>query len=73
MKKEGINAIKSDYFTPELNLSKGNYSRYKPNSLDKINIKNAIKVISKSNDYTHSQAAVSRNKKVIAIEGKGGN
>jgi UDP-2,3-diacylglucosamine hydrolase len=72
LKKEGINTIKSDYFTPELSLSKGNYSKYKPNFLDKINIENAIKVISKSNDYTYSQAAISRNNKVIAIEGKEG-
>ena len=72
LKKEGVNTINSNYFTPELSLSKGNYSRYKPNFLDRINIKNAINVLSKFNDYTHSQAAVSRNKKIIAIEGKEG-
>ena len=72
LKKEGINTINSNLYTPELSLRKGNYTRYKPNILDKLNISNAIKVLSKSNDYTHSQGAVSRNKKVIAIEGKSG-
>ena len=71
-KREGINTISSNFFTPELSLSKGNYSKYKPNVLDKQNISIAIKALSRSNDYTHSQAAVSRNKKIIAIEGKGG-
>ena len=55
-----------------MSLSKGNYTKYKPNILDKSNIKKAIKVLSRSNDYTYSQGAVSRNKKIIAIEGKGG-
>ena len=71
-KKEGINTITSNYFTPELSLSKGNYSKYKPNILDKLNIVTAIKFLSKSNDYNHIQGVVSRNKKIIAIEGKEG-
>jgi len=72
LKKEGINTISSNFFTPELSLRKGNYSKYKPNALDKMNISIGIKALSKSSDYTHSQAAVSRNKKIIAIEGRGG-
>ena len=72
LKKEGIKTVHSNFFTPELSLSKGNYSKYKPNILDKLNIENAIKVLSKSNDFTHAQAAVSRDNKNIAIEGKGG-
>jgi UDP-2,3-diacylglucosamine hydrolase len=71
-KTEKIDTIRSNWFTPELSLSKGNYTKYKPNILDKSNIKKAIKVLSRSNDYTYSQGAVSRNKKIIAIEGKGG-
>ena len=69
---DAINTISSNFFTPELSLKKGNYSKYKPDALDKLNISVAIKSLSKSNDYTHSQAAVSGNKKIIAIEGKGG-
>jgi len=72
LKKESINTISSNWFTPELSLTKGNYSKYKPDAIDKINIANSIKVLSKSNDYTHSQGVVSRDKKIIAIEGKEG-
>ena len=67
-KKEGIKTISSNYYTPELSLSRGNYSKYKPNRLDKNNIKNTIKVLSKSNDLSFSQAAVFRNNKIISIE-----
>ena len=72
LKREGINTIKSNLYTPELSLTQGNYSKYKPNVLDKLNISTAIKALSKSNDYSYSQGAVSRNKKIIAIEGKEG-
>ena len=41
-KKEGIKTINSTFFTPELNFSKGNYTRYKPDIIDKRDIKNAI-------------------------------
>ena len=71
-KKEGIKTINSNYLTPELSLSKGNYSKYKPNILDKLNMVTAIKFLSKLNDYSHIQGAVGSNKKIIAIEGKGG-
>ena len=71
-KKEGIITVNSNWFTPELSLSKGNYSKHRPNVSDKTNIINAIKILSKSNDYTYSQGAVSRENKIIAIEGKGG-
>jgi DUF1009 family protein len=72
LKKEGISTIKSNFYTPELSLKKGNYSKQKANSADKINITYAIKILSKSNDFNNTQAAVSRNKKIIAIEGNGG-
>ena len=45
-KKEGIKTIKSTFFTPELSLSRGNYTRFRPDKVDKINIKNAIKLLS---------------------------
>jgi UDP-2,3-diacylglucosamine hydrolase len=72
LKREGITTINSNFFTPELSLNKGNHSKYKPNALDKLNIRTAIKTLSKLNDYKHSQGAVSSNRKIIAIEGKGG-
>ena len=35
LKKEGIKTVSSTQFTPELNLSRGNYSKYKPDKEDK--------------------------------------
>ena len=71
-KKEKITTISSLAFNPELTLKKGNYSKIKPNREDKIDIHQAIKTLSRLGKYTFSQGTVVRNKKVIAIEGKGG-
>ena len=38
LKKEKIQTIKSDTFTPEINLRKGNYTKIKPNAFDKKDI-----------------------------------
>ena len=70
-KKEGIKTVSSTFFVPELNLSKGNDSRYKPDIIDKIDIKNAIKFLNKSKPYSHVQAAVGKNNSVI-LEKKSG-
>ena len=72
LKNEKITTISSTTFTPELSLTKGNYSKIKPNVQNKKDISLAIKALNKTNAYSHSQGAVSRNNKVIAIEGKGG-
>tara|TARA_Y100000590_G_scaffold54956_1_gene57467 strand:- start:1085 stop:1879 length:795 start_codon:yes stop_codon:yes gene_type:complete len=72
LSQEGIRTISSLTFNPELTLKKGNYSKTKPNSEDKGDIKKAINTLNKLGKYTFSQGAVVRNKKVIAIEGKGG-
>ena len=64
-KNEKIKTISSSFYTPELNLSKGNYSQYRPNKEDKIDINNALKVLNKSNQYNHIQAAISRDNSVI--------
>ena len=71
-KKEGIRTITSNYYTPELSLSRGSYSKYQPNRLNKINIANTIKSLSKSNDYSYTQGAVCRNNKIIAVENNKG-
>ncbi len=71
-KKEKIKTISSVAFNPELTLKKGNYSRTKPNREDKLDINLAIKTLNRLGKYTFSQGTVVRNKKVIAIEGKGG-
>ena len=59
-------------FNPELSLTKGNYSKIKPNKQDQLDIKKAIKTLNNLKQYNFSQGVVVRNKKVISIEGKGG-
>ena len=55
-----------------MTLKKGNYSRIKPNKEDRIDIIRGIKTLNKLGKYNFSQGVVVRNKKVVAIEGKGG-
>ena len=71
-KEEGFSTISSLTFNSELTLKKGNYSKIKPNRDDNIDIKKAITTLSKIGKYNFSQGVVVRNKKVIAVEGKGG-
>ncbi|WP_075501642.1 LpxI family protein [Candidatus Pelagibacter communis] len=59
-------------FNPELSLKKGNYSKFKPNKQDQLDIKKAIKILNNLREYNFSQGVVVRNNKVVSIEGKGG-
>jgi len=59
-------------YNPELSLTRGNYSKIKPNKQDQLDIKKAIKTLNNLGQYNFSQAVVVRNKKVISIEGKDG-
>jgi DUF1009 family protein len=59
-------------FNPELSLKKGNYSKFKPNKQDQLDIKKAIKTLNSLREYNFSQGVVVRNKKIVSIEGKGG-
>ncbi len=70
-KTERIKTISSTAYTPELNLSKGNYSKYKPDKKDKKDINNALKALNKSNQYSHIQGAISR-ENVVFLERKEG-
>jgi len=72
LKQEKIRTISSLTFNPELTLKKGDYSKIKPNREDKIDIKKAITTLNRLGKYNFSQGAVVRNRKVVAIEGKGG-
>ena len=72
LKNEKITTVSSLTFNPELTLKKGNYSKIKPNREDKADINKAIATLNRLGKYTFSQGAVVRNKKVVAIEGKGG-
>ncbi len=69
---QSIKTISSISFNPELSLKRGNYSKIKPSKEDKKNIIKAITTLNKLGKYNYSQGTVVRNKKVIAIEGKGG-
>ena len=71
-KDEKIKTISSVFFNPELTLQKGNYTKIKPNKEDKVDINKAITTLNRLDQYNFSQGAVVRNKKVLAIEGKGG-
>ena len=59
-------------FNPELSLKKGNYSKIKPNKQDQQDINKAVKTLNSLRQYNFSQGVVVRNKKIVAIEGKGG-
>ena len=72
LKNERISTVSSTIFTPELSLKKGNYSKIKPTVQNKKDINVSIKALNNTKDYNYSQGAVSRNNKVIAIEGKRG-
>ena len=71
-KIEKISTVSSTIFTPELSLKKGNYSKIRPNKEDKKDINEAIKALNKTKAYGFSQGVVSRNKRIVAIEGKEG-
>ncbi len=72
LKQQSIKTISSITFNAELSLRRGNYSKIKPNKEDKKDIKKAIATLNKLGKYNFSQGTVVRNKKVIAIEGRGG-
>ena len=69
---EKIKTVSSLTFNPELTLSKGNYSKSKPDNDDKLDIKKAITILNSLGQYNFSRGAVVRDQKIIAIEGKGG-
>ena len=64
-KKEKIKTVSSTSLTPELNLSKGHYSKYRPDRVDKKDIKNAIQKLNKTDQFSHIQGAISRGKIII--------
>jgi len=70
--KEKIKTINSLTYNPELTLKKGVYSKLKPNVNDKMDIKKGMSILNKLPKYNFSQAAVIRNKTVLAIESRGG-
>jgi len=72
LNQQSVKTISSISFNRELSLKRGNYSKIKPNEEDKKDILKAIATLNKLGKYNFSQGTIVRNKKVIAIEGKGG-
>ena len=72
LKQEKIRTISSLTFNPELTLKKGSYTKTKPNREDEVDIKKATTTLNRLGKYNFSQGVVVRNRKVVAIEGKGG-
>ena len=64
-KNEKIKTISSTKYALELNLSKGHYSKFKPDKKDKVDIKNALIALNKSSQYSHIQGAICRENLVI--------
>ena len=71
-KAEKIQTISSNKFTPELSLSRGFYTKLKPNKNDRIDINCAIKALKKSGSFSHVQGVITQNNKLILSEGKDG-
>ena len=72
LKQEKIRTISSLTFNPELALKKGNYTKTKSNREDEADIKKATITLNRLGKYNFSQGVVVRNRKVVAVEGKGG-
>ena len=72
LKKEKIQTLSSNKFTPEISLPKGNYTTIKPNASDKKDILRGQKALRKSGNFSFSQGAICRNYNIVAIEGSGG-
>tara|TARA_B100000686_G_scaffold352776_1_gene455935 strand:+ start:42 stop:836 length:795 start_codon:yes stop_codon:yes gene_type:complete len=72
LNEKKIKTVNSLIYTPQLTLKKGNYSKTKPNNEDKRDIQKAIKTLLGLGKYNFSQGMIVRDKKVIAIESKGG-
>ena len=66
---EGIKVISSIFFTPELSLKRGNFSKLKPNKQDIISIARGVAYFNKFHNLDHVQALVIKDSKIIAKEG----
>ncbi len=67
-----IKVIKLNRYNPELTLSKGCYTKLKPNMSDKLTIKKGIQILNKSNSFNHVQALVINNQKIVSLEKRNG-
>ena len=70
--KEKVRTVSSNKFTPEITLSKGNYTIIQPNEDDKRDIRLGEKALKRTGNFSYVQGAICRNNKIIALEGSGG-
>ena len=68
---EKIKVIKSTFFTPELSLKKGNYTKAKPTNDDLIDIKKGENFLKKTNAFDHIQAVIVRENSIFKETSKG--
>ena len=66
--KEKIKVINSNTYNPELTLSKGSYTKLKPNARDLVSVTKGIKSLSMINPYNHVQGLVIRGSTIVAKE-----
>ena len=72
LSKEKIKVIRSNFYSPELSLKSGNYSKIKPNPNEISSIKKGIKYFKSLNNFDHVQAIIVKDNRIIAKEGKQG-
>ena len=68
LSKQKIKVISSIAYNPELSLSRGTYTKVKPNKEDLVSISKGIKSLGKINPYNHIQAIVIKGSNVISKE-----
>ena len=66
--KEKIKVINSNTYNPDLTLSKGCYTKLKPNTKDLVSVNKGIKSLSVLNPHNHVQGLVVSNSLIIAKE-----
>ena len=66
--KEKIKVINSNTYNPELTLSKGCYTKLKPNTNDMVSVNKGIKSLSVLNPNNHVQGLVIRGSKIVVKE-----
>ena len=71
-KLEGFKVISSTFYNPELFLKKGNYTKIKPNRLNKKDVLKGKSIIADLNNPMTGQGVVVRNGYIITIEGTDG-
>jgi len=66
--KEKIKVISSNAYNPELTLSKGCYTKLRPNVRDLVSINKGIKSLRMTNPHNHVQGLIVRNSFIISKE-----